>query len=182
VAPKASGVSRGASRYITVFAITAAVTGGTTGIQKFVEATPYFTFGHLLLITAPLSVSAAIIFGAWVFHKYSLNVAVALIIVVVGAVLGVLLNLSGHSQLRAALLGQTVCHQQVLFASYHVLQCQTQAPAGGITDLAWRVLHAYWTVYGVWNFLLAIGGGLVLAALVTGDISLFARAEHAEQS
>jgi hypothetical protein len=163
MASKTAGVSSGISRPFLIFAIGAAILGGITGIQKFIEATPYFTYIHLMLITAPLSVAVAIVTGSWIFQKYELSAIAGVFVILGGAVVGVLLNLAGHSQLEQALLGKTVCVPQH-YGSY-TLGCQyeQQGTPDGILGAVWNVLHAYWVVYGVVNFLLAIAGGTMLA-------------------
>jgi hypothetical protein len=44
-------------------------------------------------------------------------------------------------------------------------QYETQGTPNGILGAVWNVLHAYWVVYRVVNFLLAIAGGTMLAGI-----------------
>jgi hypothetical protein len=171
--PRVSGRVGGIGFWVCLFGIGAAVLGGISGIQKFVTSSPYFTYGHLLLITAPLCIATAILAGSWAFHRYEITAIQGVFIFLGGAVVGVLLNLTGHTVLEQALTGKIVCAPQSPsgFAGY--CNPEVQGAPAGIPGAVFNVIRAYWKVYGPANFALAIAGGILLAGLFTGAIKVF---------
>jgi hypothetical protein len=158
-----SSVSSG--RVLILFALGSGILGGTAAIQSFIKATPEFTYINILLLTAPLSIAAAIIIGSYISDRTEgINLYVCCVIIAVGALVGIVLNLPGSNELSKALLPKTTCS----FGG-----CTTTGGAsGGAPGFAFDALKTYWRVYGPADFALGIAAGWLLAALFAGKIRL----------